>query len=211
MPRDARSVYRFIGGNLALDFTNTIRTFGVPDPRDEWRSAVDVISWAGRARVLSRAECHAHGRDVATDPRYASRVLSRGRDLRRLLYDMFAGVATTGHVPRPALARFNMLFSEVMWRTVVVERNGGYAVVPVADTDASYVVTSAIVRAAAELLTHPTLRRVKQCRDASCSWLFVDGSRNGSRRWCSMHLCGNRARVRAFRRREVDGRAPRWV
>jgi predicted RNA-binding Zn ribbon-like protein len=201
MPRESRLLYRFIGGNLALDFANTVHTFGLPDPRDEWRSAADVIVWAGRAGALSRAECHALGRATAANPRIARLVLSRSRSLRRLVYDIFAGAAETGQPPHQVLVRFNALFSEVMWRTEIVQRDGRYAVVPVAGLDPSTRLTSAIVRAAAELLTGPDIGRVRQCGDAYCSWLFVDTSRNGSRRWCSMELCGNRARVRALRRR----------
>lgn len=190
-------------GNLALDFANTVHTFGLPDPRDEWRSAGDVIAWAGHAGALSQAECHALSRANFANARIARLLLSRARSLRRLVYDIFAGAAAKGQPPRQALARFNALFSEVMWRTEIVFRDGHYAVVPVTGLDPSTLLTSAIVRAAAELLTGPDIGRVRQCGDAYCSWLFVDTSRNGSRRWCSMELCGNRDRVRALRRRRA--------
>jgi len=204
VPREARTVYLFVGGNLALDFANTIHTFDLPDPQDEWRSAADLIAWAGRAGALSRAECDVLRRATAGGARAAGRLLlRRARALRRLVYGIFAGIAATGHPPRRALGRFNAVFAEVMRRTEIGRGSGGYAVVPVAGLDPWTKLSSAIVRAAAQLLTSPGVRRVRQCGDAYCSWLFVDTSRNGSRRWCSMQLCGNRARVRAFRRRQV--------
>ena len=59
-----------------------------------------------------------------------------------------------------------------------------------------------VVRSAADLLTGPSLERVKRCPGEGCGWLFLDTSRNGSRRWCDMASCGNRARVRAFAARQ---------
>ena len=57
-----------------------------------------------------------------------------------------------------------------------------------------------VVRSAAELLTSDKLSLVKQC--AGCGWLFVDRSRNHSRRWCDMRYCGNRAKARRFYARQ---------
>ena len=64
-----------------------------------------------------------------------------------------------------------------------------------------------VVRSAAELLTSPeTLLRVRECDGTDCTWLFLDQSRNRSRRWCSMESCGNRAKVRRHYRRRHAGR-----
>ncbi|TMI77299.1 MAG: hypothetical protein E6H05_00485 [Bacillati bacterium ANGP1] len=54
-----------------------------------------------------------------------------------------------------------------------------------------------VVWAASELLTSADVRRVRQCQsDDGCGWLFIDRSKNGTRRWCSMSVCGNRAKAR---------------
>jgi predicted RNA-binding Zn ribbon-like protein len=58
-----------------------------------------------------------------------------------------------------------------------------------------------IARAAAGLLTSEDTGRIHQCRSATCRWLFLDMSRNHSRRWCDMQLCGNRMKARRFQRR----------
>jgi predicted RNA-binding Zn ribbon-like protein len=57
------------------------------------------------------------------------------------------------------------------------------------------------VRSAADLLTSDELKRLRQCDGEDCRWLFLDTSKNRSRRWCEMADCGNRAKVRRFRRR----------
>jgi predicted RNA-binding Zn ribbon-like protein len=61
-----------------------------------------------------------------------------------------------------------------------------------------------IVRSAAELLTSEDLGRVRRCGREGCDWLFVDSSKNRSRRWCSMEMCGSRVKSRRYyyRKRE---------
>jgi predicted RNA-binding Zn ribbon-like protein len=60
----------------------------------------------------------------------------------------------------------------------------------------------AVARSAADLLiSETTLAHLRECAAETCGWLFLDRSKNGSRRWCDMKVCGNRAKVRRFRRR----------
>jgi predicted RNA-binding Zn ribbon-like protein len=59
-----------------------------------------------------------------------------------------------------------------------------------------------IVRAAAELLTSDDRARIRECGSETCFWLFMDHSKNGTRRWCDMKVCGNREKARRHYRRE---------
>ena len=61
-----------------------------------------------------------------------------------------------------------------------------------------------VVRSAAALLTSGSLERVRQCAGDGCDWLFVDLSKNQSRRWCSMDMCGSRAKSRRYYRRKIQ-------
>lgn len=69
-------------------------------------------------------------------------------------------------------------------------------------------VLSTVARDAVELFTGPMADRVRRCAGNDCLLTFVDTSRPGRRRWCSMERCGNRAKVRAFRNRQQKGEAP---
>jgi predicted RNA-binding Zn ribbon-like protein len=62
-----------------------------------------------------------------------------------------------------------------------------------------------IARQAAELLVTEQRRRVHECAADDCRWLFLDTSKNRSRRWCDMKSCGNRAKVRSFYERQRAG------
>ena len=61
--------------------------------------------------------------------------------------------------------------------------------------------TARILAAVAALAGTETWSRLKACRWESCAWAFTDDSRNRSRAWCSMAVCGNRAKARAYRSR----------
>lgn len=67
---------------------------------------------------------------------------------------------------------------------------------------------STVARDAVDLLTGPHADRVRECAARDCALLFVDVSRPGRRRWCSMERCGNRHKVRTLRARRADGDAP---
>jgi predicted RNA-binding Zn ribbon-like protein len=62
-----------------------------------------------------------------------------------------------------------------------------------------------VVLAAADLLTSPARTQIGECAGEGCGWLFLDTSRTGRRRWCTMRGCGNRAKVRRFYQRSRAG------
>ena len=211
MPRQARVVYEFIAGNLALDFANTVHTAGLPDPLDELKTVDDLLRWASRAKLLSAGESARLSRQFHSDPAQARRVLTRAVRLRNVIYDLFFSRAESGRVDRKALAQFNGWLRDAMSHIQIAHRahnppqrqtKGKLALGWEPQSNSLDRMFWDITRSAADLLLDD-VKKVRQCGDQYCSWLFVDTSRNGSRRWCSMQLCGNRARVRSFRRRQT--------
>ncbi|MQA88533.1 MAG: hypothetical protein GEV03_28950 [Streptosporangiales bacterium] len=69
------------------------------------------------------------------------------------------------------------------------------------DPESVDVALARLLAAVAEAVADGTLDRLKACREPGCRWAYYDHSRNRSRAWCSMAVCGNRAKARAFRRR----------
>lgn len=98
------------------------------------------------------------------------------------------------HPPAADLARLNRVLAVAPAGLKLVRSKGRYAWR--AKTDALDGLLAPIIWSAAELLASEQLARVKSCGAADCGWLFLDLSRNGSRRWCSMDDCGNRAKAR---------------
>jgi predicted RNA-binding Zn ribbon-like protein len=222
MPRESRVVYRFIGGNLALDFANTVHCVGLPDPLDELKTIGDFLDWARRAEVLHADDLNRLAARFRRDQARARRALTRALRLRSVIYELFSRLAEHGSLQERALGEFNGWCRWAMNHARIAERanqassrrrksGGGRQELGMtglvlawepSSLDALDHVLWQITRSATDLVLSGESTRVRQCSDQYCSWLFVDGSRNGRRRWCSMQLCGNRARVRSYRRRQ---------
>ena len=124
----------------------------------------------------------------------------RALALRELLYEIFSRAAK-GKKPQPqALRTFQSFYQNAIRRAEFHPVANHYRLMWPAATHPLELILQEIARSAADLLTSEALTRVRRCSGESCSWLFVDNSRNGMRRWCDMKACGNRAKVRRFRR-----------
>jgi predicted RNA-binding Zn ribbon-like protein len=125
----------------------------------------------------------------------ADAVFARALEFRGHLYELFRAVAE-GHDPPEedveALRRFEC---EALSRAKLVPSGYGFAWQWAAGDDLSGVLWP-VAHAATALLTSGPLGRVKNC--AGCNWLFVDESKNRSRRWCSMEECGTHAKMRRY-------------
>jgi predicted RNA-binding Zn ribbon-like protein len=222
MPRESRVVYRFIAGNLALDFANTVHCVGLPDPLDEFKTIEDLLDWARRAGVLHAGDLTRLTARFRSDHAHARRALKRALRLRAVIYELFSRLAEDGSIHERSLGELNAWCRWAMNHARVAEganqrrparRQPSDRRQEPAETafiltwepsssDALDHVLWRVTRSATDLLLSGESTRVRQCSDQYCSWLFVDASRNGRRRWCSMQLCGNRARVRSYRRRQ---------
>jgi predicted RNA-binding Zn ribbon-like protein len=105
--------------------------------------------------------------------------------------------------PAADLAAFNAELARSLARSRIVLTAEGFAWDWTDGGDALDQMLWPVVRDASDLLTSEELDRVGQCADDRCGWLFLDSSRNRSRRWCSMEDCGNRAKARRHYQRTV--------
>jgi predicted RNA-binding Zn ribbon-like protein len=169
-----------VAGSLCLDFVNTVDPRHATPREERLPNYAAVLDWARQAGIEasplpSAAASRAHEEAIA---------------LREALYAIFGAVARRETPPDEALRYLN---DEIARRPRRI--TNGFAWV--ADD-----VLAPIVWSAAELLTSGPLDRVRECPgDDTCGWLFLDTSRNGSRRWCDMRTCGNRAKARRHYRR----------
>src|SRR5581483_5720104 len=104
-------------------------------------------------------------------------------------------------VPAAAVEAINAALADALPHLRVAPRGGGFAWELLPDGGSLVAPLRPIARSAGELMTADALARVRECDGASCTWLFLDESRNRSRRWCSMESCGNRAKARRHYRK----------
>jgi predicted RNA-binding Zn ribbon-like protein len=191
--------FDFCGGHLAIDFTNTVGHRGDPARRNEhFRSLADVLAWAEAAGLLDRRGVKALASELA-DPAAARAALARALALREALYAVLAARVRGAHPSPTALAVLNQYVQSIYGAASLVPAPGGFALAT-ANAGGIDAVLAPIVRAAVDLLTSPAQNRVGLCADDACAWLFLDATRSGTRRWCDMKSCGNRSKVRRFRK-----------
>jgi predicted RNA-binding Zn ribbon-like protein len=116
--------------------------------------------------------------------------------LRETTYRIFHAVASGSAPADGDLSELNRELKETPAREALQRIGGafGWRVEgkPLATASA---LLAPVLWSAGDLLAGPQLERVRECANGKCLWLFLDESKNGSRRWCSMTACGNRAKA----------------
>jgi len=191
-----------IGGHLALDFANTAGWHAGPARLEHLTDYGELVGWARHAGTISASEATALAREAEEDPRGAARTLERVIALREMVYRILAAIAarrtpTAGDLAGLHEARVRSLrAARPEWRDGLALRWGAKPV------DLLRPIHPVVI-AAGTLLESEPLARLRQCGNHPCGWLFLDRSRNGTRRWCSSDDCGNLTRVRRFRDRRA--------
>jgi predicted RNA-binding Zn ribbon-like protein len=178
-----RDGFRFRGGSLALDFTATLAARKREQTRELLETPRDLARWFAAAG-LAVHEVNVTEHDLAA-----------ARALREALYRL--ALARVGGAPLPAADR-RLLNRHAALATPAPRLDAAGMHWSRAETPA---LLAAIARAGVELLGGPLADRVRQCSGRWCAILFVDMSRSGHRKWCSMSGCGNKAKVATFRER----------
>ena len=176
--------HEFLAGRLSLDFCNTLSR--TPNDPDRALTPRDFLGWAQRRGVgLHRAP--------------GAQALMRLHDLRAALFGIFEAVVEKRAPAARDLSILNKELADARAAERLVATQEGFLLADSAPATIDRF-RHTVARDAADLLTGH-LRRVKRCPDHDCLWLFHDGSKNLSRRWCAMDDCGARNKVRRFRGR----------
>ena len=192
-----------VAGNLALDFANTVDDPNGPTRFDHIRDLPLLLTWARNVKVLSDSQHEELAAFARSQPTAAAAGLRRAHALRRTLQAVFGATADGQPVPEQAWHDLRRSIAEAIAHAdLTAEHDQVRLAWDVASLDA---VTWPVAYAAHELLTGDRLGRVKRC--AACPWLYVDQSKNSSRRWCAMDDCGKHEKMRRY----VERRAARRV
>lgn len=196
MAEQDSNVSKFVAGDVALDFANTVRGWDDGVPRgDHLGSYGDLLAWSGAAGLLAPRELRQLAGEAARAPREAARVLSRAIALRERIHRLFAAVAAGGRTDPADLEMLNGAYRGVLAHRQLVGGGEGIAW-RWDDTPALDRMLWPVLLAAVDLATSDRLSRVRECGGERCGWLFLDETKNRSRRWCEMSVCGNRAKAR---------------
>ncbi|MGW6130282.1 CGNR zinc finger domain-containing protein [Cellulomonas sp. NPDC055163] len=193
-----------VGGSLCLDVANSVDGRVLDVPEDRLAGYGDLVRWVARAGGLAHAEAATLLTRAEVEPAVAASELARFRSLREAVFGVFHGHATGRAVPPADLAAVRDAHTEAL-RHARLELDGsrfGWTWEPDLRLPRWLVARSAV-----ELATAGPLERVKACASQEgCQYLFVDTSKNGSRRWCSMTDCGSLAKSQRLTARRRAGR-----
>ena len=199
---DWKDGFLFLGNQLALDFLNTC-----PVQNGE---AVELLCdfdallrWFQAAALLSARQAASLRQQWAESPR-AQHVVGAMRELRESLRKEILAWESGGTVHRPAVNELNHLMTEHPMLTRLKASGKAPTIELWFDRRRPEDLFAHLAHSAANLFTEVDRNRVRKC--GQCVLHFYDTSKKGTRRWCSMQLCGNRLKVAAYaaRRRMSD-------
>lgn len=188
----------FIAGHVALDFVNTAEERGHPDADDALRTPADLNLWGRRYGVLAASRGRGDDDDRAE--------LRRALDARELLYALFLARVGNRSPAKADLDRLGALASTAYEAASLQPDGDGRLVWHWSPAELS-TVRHVAVTAAVDLLAHPQTARLKQCPGEHCGWFFLDSTKRGNRRWCSMSECGQEAKSARRRARSKPERS----
>jgi predicted RNA-binding Zn ribbon-like protein len=203
MPERTRTLATLdiVGGNVALDFANTINSRTAPE-HDYLATYADMVAWAERAGVVSSDVGQALHDRAPTDRRGFDQALHRALRMRESIYRTFSAIAA-GERPAPSeVRRLLGAYGRAVMRGSLEQKPGGRSELQWFSRSGRADVLDPIAYAAGHLLLAADHPPVKEC--PGCGWLFLDQSRNGSRRWCDMQTCGSRDKMRRFYRSHIS-------
>ncbi len=198
--------FQFVGGDLALDFCNTVGGKRGSVTREHLVSYLEFAAWSFQAGLLTRPQAEACLERAKKKPAEAADALARAIDLREALFRIFAARIEKKAPSRADLVLLNSELARSLGRMQLAPPTEGDACCAWCWAPVEGAMDHAlgpIAHSAAKLLTNGThLSRVEICHGDTCGWLFMDSSKNHSRRWCDMRDCGNRAKIRRHRLRQ---------
>jgi predicted RNA-binding Zn ribbon-like protein len=201
--RKDKKAFELIGGNPALDLVNTLdwRFRGDPPPEEFLKDYYDVVRFSTQSGLMSDALGRRLARDVSASK--AAQVVDAVRELReaaaQVLYAALEGDSPSGisvrlleRYFREARASQHLLWDgeKLAWRL---------SQSPVQSTALAELPLWMLALSTTDLLTSEQMHMLRACGNDECQWLFLDTSKNHSRRWCDMKICGNRMKARRFK------------
>jgi predicted RNA-binding Zn ribbon-like protein len=192
-----------VGGNPALDLANTVDAPGLPTEFDHLQHPTTALAWAERAGLVDARERSALAGYVDRAPDRAATELRRLHRLRRAVEDVFGAIADGVDIPEPGWSALRRAAGEAV-ATARSDRRDDH-VHPVWELDSLEALGRPLAYAGWQLLTAGPLHRIKRC--PACPWIYLDQSKNGSRRWCTMDDCGKAVKMRRYVQKRAATRA----
>ena len=191
-------VFDLSGGLLCLDFANTVDDRTDEHPQERLVGYEDLVAWSRQAQVLSEQEALRLLEKAEIYASEANSVLKRAVEVREAIFRIFKAVAKERPPEDEDIVLLSAMVAEAQKHARIVPGMHGFHWDWVGTGSELDCMLWSVVQSAADFLTSDELDTVRVCASATCNWLFIDTSKNHSRRWCNMKSCGNREKARRF-------------
>jgi len=190
-------MYDFESGTISLDFANTSEWHASENPVEHLADFFALVDWSVEAGLVS-AEAAEQLRQIDADhPEEAAQAYALAIQLREAIYRVFSHHFAGTPVPEADLTLLNEIACQAMSHLQLIKHDNTYHWRFPPTLQGVNLMLWPIARHAAQLLTSDQAARVRECEDdRGCGYLFIDQTKNHSRRWCSMESCGNRAKAK---------------
>ena len=200
-------IFDLTSGLLCLDFANTVDDRTEIQPEELLISFTALVSWSQQAQVLTEQEAQQLSEKAEQRPSEATRVLKRAVEVREAIFRIFKAIAEDASPEDEDLVVLSAAVADAQHHAQIVPKAAGFIwdwIGRAGDLDC---MLWPVVQSAADFLTSDELNTLRVCASDSCDWLFIDTSKNHSRRWCNMKSCGNREKARRFYTRRKSSSA----
>jgi predicted RNA-binding Zn ribbon-like protein len=196
--------FGWIGGALCLDFTNTVSNHRAMQPGEKLGSFEDLITWCRQADILDESASIELLRQGTIVPAQGERLLHVAVHFRDALYRAFCDVSEDRQPSKCDLDVINSLLARTpITLQIGAERERLVCFRTGCALDEARLL-GPVAWSAAELLgSSESLTKVRQCAGEECGWLFLDLTKNHSRRWCDMNDCGSKAKAKRYYRKKT--------
>lgn len=180
---------------LCLDFANTRYWRGTAQPTEQLAGIDELLGWCAEKAGPPEAERETLARWAHSESAAAALLFAEALGLRETIYRLFHATAAKTAPATADLLRFNDALAQTTPRRTVDPRADGFGWRVTAGEPGAARLLTPVLWSAGDLLVGKRLAKVRHCANPDCQWLFLDDSKSGNRRWCSMSACGNRAKA----------------
>jgi predicted RNA-binding Zn ribbon-like protein len=194
--RAARPLLPAPRADTCIDFVNTLAWRGSEAPAESLTDVAALLDWATRALPLPAATVEPFARRVREEAKEGTALLTAAIALRETSYRIFSAIAARAPIADRDLAAFNRSLGAAPRRERLVRTENGFAWRARTHEFSVANLLAPVLWSAGDLIAAGTAGRLRQCANERCRWFFLDDSKSGTRRWCDMRMCGNRAKAR---------------
>jgi predicted RNA-binding Zn ribbon-like protein len=197
--------FKLLAGHPVLELVNTLDMRFSTETIELLPGYGDLLRLVTQLRLTSPEQARRLGRTVREKD--AQRVLSSTIELREALASLLYG-RIDGGKPQPSqVETLQKHFHAAALHRRLMPVDGQFAWTWSGVEQRAEIPLWKLAQAASDLLVSSDAKRIKDCGDPTCRWLFLDTSKNHTRRWCDMKTCGNRMKARRHQARYQDGGA----